>query len=77
LDSGGIKEFILPDCGWCIAEFSISEMAKKILYLNQNREEIEEQGRRAYKKVVEWHSNEKLIFDQFEELSKIVYYQPK
>jgi glycosyltransferase involved in cell wall biosynthesis len=76
LDSGGIKEFILPECGWCIAEFSISEMVGKILYLKKNRKEIEERGRRAYKKVVEWHSNEKLIFDQFEELSKIVLVSP-
>jgi glycosyltransferase involved in cell wall biosynthesis len=67
--SGGIVDFVSGN-GWIINDFSVKEMAEKMVYLNENRSELAEAGDRSRKKFIMLHNNRRLLMEQFDEIIK-------
>lgn len=67
-ESGGITEFISTDAGWIVPDFSVSQMAEKILELKKNPSRVAEVGGAAFEKVKRLHANEETIILQLSTL---------
>jgi len=67
--SGGIVDFVDGN-GWVISDFSVKQMAEKIVYLNENRGELADAGARAKEKFLTLHNNRQLLLKQFDEIIK-------
>ncbi|MES1224508.1 MAG: glycosyltransferase family 4 protein [Bacteroidota bacterium] len=68
-DSGGITDFINDDAGWAVGNFSVDEVAQRIIDLfNAHREQLSIKGKAAFKKALELHSDKAVILSQFNEL---------
>ncbi len=50
--TGGIGEFVGNDSGWLVDEISSIALAKKIIEIKSNKEEIKKRGENAYNKCI-------------------------
>ncbi len=69
--TGGIGEFLSDNCGWIVEEISSAALAKKIIEIKNEKEELKKWGENAYKKCIQVHTNEEFIFNQFNDIIKI------
>lgn len=65
-NTGGIQEFVGKDCGWVVDEVSPKKLSEKIIEIKNNPAEIQKRGENAFKKCIELHTDEDLIYSQFE-----------
>ncbi len=66
--SGGAAEFVAPDCGWTVPDFSALAMAKKIVELKHAPDQLLTFGINAFDRAMEWHGDEALISGQFKNI---------
>lgn len=62
--AGGASDFVADGAGWAIPGFSAKDMADKILEVKHSPD-LKKHGEKAYRKAMEWHSDGKLVLDQF------------
>lgn len=67
-NTGGIQEFVSNNCGWVVDEISPKKLAEKIIGIKNNPGEISRRGENAFKKCLELHTDEDLIYAQFVEI---------
>lgn len=68
--TGGIGEFVSDSCGWIVEEISSAALAKKIIEIKNQKQELKKRGVNAYKKCIEAHTDEEFIFNQFNDIIK-------
>jgi glycosyltransferase involved in cell wall biosynthesis len=64
-NTGGAQEFIGDDCGWIVDEISSEKLSKKIIEIENQKEEIKKRGANAFEKCMKLHTDKELIINQF------------